>query len=258
MRHYPAGCPLDEPSSITLYARSPYDMGNETLVNVPIAALIDVYPDVNEVFFPYDVVLVMDIDSFKQIDKSLFGQQSLKQAAVKINVPYGDINTKAIKIAELLSENEVAFQIRTRLDEEKNIEDNLHSTTFFFNVLILFFGALGLLQAVNSINMSIQTRKRDLAILRSIGTDTAELRQVFMWEATAYSILPIVLSLPVSFVATLMFKLLFKNLSLHIALRWIPYINIMILNLPLIIVIFAVYSYHSYKINKMTSLNTIY
>ena len=87
-----------------------------------------------------------------------------------------------------------------------------HSTTFFFNVLILFSAALGLLQAIkNSINMSIQneeTRSCDPALNwhghRRIETG-------FMWEATAYSILPIVLSLPVSFVTTPIFKLLLKK-----------------------------------------------
>ncbi len=231
--------PLADSSSLTLCARSPYDMENSTEITIPITATTALYPEVDGTYFPYDVVVMLNQEEYLKVDETLYGDESMSMAAVKLYVPYDDIEASVEQIATILDSSE--YKITTRIDREQAAKDSLRSTEQFFNILITFFGLLGLLNAVNHINTSLESRKRELAILRSIGMDKKEEGYVFLWEAAVYSALPLVLSFPVVGVVALLFKAIFERVSFVGLFGQLSWIWIIASILPIVVVIFVIY-----------------
>ena len=58
-------------------------------------------------------------------------------------------------------------------------------------VLAGFFGGLALLTVVHVMLTSVQNRRKDLAILRSIGADRGWIARAVHWQATTFTLLPV-------------------------------------------------------------------
>ena len=67
-------------------------------------------------------------------------------------------------------------------------------------VLAGVLAALALLTVSHVMVTSIRTRRRDLAILRSLGADGGWITRAVHWQATVLTIVPVVLGLPIGIV----------------------------------------------------------
>ena len=63
-------------------------------------------------------------------------------------------------------------------------------------VLAGFLGALALLTVVHVMLTSVQSRRKDIAILRSIGADRGWIARAVQWQATTFTLLPVVIGIP--------------------------------------------------------------
>lgn len=237
------GFPFADGKSLTLCARSPYDMENDAEISVPIAAVTGSYPETDSVYFPYNPVIMMNREEYLKVDEALYGDESMSTASVMLHVKYEDIEASVGRISGILdsAESGQEYEITTRLDRERDIRESLRPIERFFNVLIAFFGILGLLNAVNSINTSLEARRRELAILRSIGMDKKEELSMFMWEAAVYGCLPLALSIPIICIAAVLFGFIFKRVTLAAFFGYLSIIGIDLSVIPIVLVIFAVY-----------------
>ncbi len=68
-------------------------------------------------------------------------------------------------------------------------------------VLAVLLGALALLTIVHVMITSLRSRQRDLAVLRALGADRGWVTRAIHWEATAFTVLPLALGIPLGIIA---------------------------------------------------------
>jgi ABC-type antimicrobial peptide transport system permease subunit len=237
--------PLNDISSVTLSARSAYDIENERTAVVPIAAVTDVYPDLGDVYFKYFLVIVIGIDEFLSYDEALYGDQSLRSANLSLNLPEDEIEACTQKIAEIMqdSDTEIAWY-NTLINDKQAVEENIRPIEQFFYILILFFGLLGLINALNSIRASLESRRRDFELLRSTGLDERQELGIYLWEAAFFSAAPILAAIPVAVVMLIVLKaFLFKALPVSGWLGRLSPLLLLSAALPWMAVVFATYCF---------------
>jgi len=67
-------------------------------------------------------------------------------------------------------------------------------------LLALLVGALAVLTVVHVMATSVHNRRRDLAVLRSLGADGRWITRAVHWQATAFSLVPLALGVPVGLI----------------------------------------------------------
>ena len=67
-------------------------------------------------------------------------------------------------------------------------------------VLAAFLGALALLTVVYVMLSSVQSRRKDVAILRSIGADRGWIARAVQWQATIFTLLPVAIGIPLGLI----------------------------------------------------------
>lgn len=67
-------------------------------------------------------------------------------------------------------------------------------------VLAAFLGALALLTVVHVMLTSVQSRRKDVAILRSIGADGGWIARAVYWQATTFTLLPVAIGIPLGLI----------------------------------------------------------
>jgi len=94
------------------------------------------------------------------------------------------------------------------------------------SLLAALVGALGVLSVVHVMVTSVRHRRRDVALLRSLGADSRWITRAVHWQATTFSLLPLALGVPLGLVAgRLVFGLLADSVgavpSASIPLLWL-------------------------------------
>jgi ABC-type lipoprotein release transport system permease subunit len=93
-------------------------------------------------------------------------------------------------------------RISKRLDSEAGQEDppgsiiNIARVRRIPALLALLLAALALLTLAHTLIMSIQRRRRDLAVLRAIGADRHWISRAVHWQATLLTALPLIFGIP--------------------------------------------------------------
>ncbi|HVE45617.1 MAG TPA: FtsX-like permease family protein [Acidimicrobiales bacterium] len=77
-------------------------------------------------------------------------------------------------------------------------------------VLAGLVGALAVLTVVHVMVTSVRHRRRDVAVLRSLGADSRWISRVVHWQATTFSLVPLALGVPIGLVAG---RLLFRTFA---------------------------------------------
>lgn len=238
------GFPLADINRITLHARSPYDMENEQEVSLPIAAVSECYPEFDTVFSPYDMVIVLELDEFERIDGTLYGDQSMRSASILLNADddvLGRIKEQVEEILDSSFEGSI-YSITTKLDKMQRIDENLRSNEQFILIMVAFFGVLSLLNAANSIKASLESRRHELDLMWSIGFDQIDERKMFLWEASAYSLLPAVFSILIAALVGVFLKcFVMRMAAFGTVLKEFQWGGMCLSILSVVIVIFAVY-----------------
>jgi hypothetical protein len=68
-------------------------------------------------------------------------------------------------------------------------------------VLAVLLGALALLTMIHALVVSIQSRRRDVAVLRALGADRRWVARTVHWQATVLTVVPLVVAIPLGLLA---------------------------------------------------------
>lgn len=215
---------------LTLEAKSPYDMTNSICTAVKIGAFSQIYPALDTVFFPYDVVLVAAADTFYNVITELRGDSYPRQVITMLNIPYEDITKKSDEIAGILSGDgaDPEWNITTRIDSEREFNENSKSIIAFFMSLILFFGVAGVTGTVVAISGNLDLRTRDFMLLRSQGMTPEGLEKMLLYEIRYFTLIPPVVSFPAAIIFTAVVLPLFNNATLGAVILNLPYIKMLL------------------------------
>jgi len=133
---------------------------------------------------------------------------------------------------------------RLAKSDKEAVEENIRPIEQFFYILILFFGLLGLINALNSIRASLESRRRDFELLRSTGLDERQELGIYLWEAAFFSAAPILAAIPVAVVMLIVLKaFLFKALPVSGWLGRLSPLLLLSAALPWMAVVFATYCF---------------
>lgn len=101
----------------------------------------------------------------------------------------------------------------------------------------LILGLIGIFNFVNVMSVGIMTRKRELAILESVGMSKVQMRSMLRNEGLGYAIITIVCSLTIGNIITYILFLLFKNVEKYAQFTY-PLIPILLMYITISLICF--------------------
>lgn len=235
--------PLDNTEKIRVNGRTPYNLENENYTELEIAGKSQVYPKLDTVFFPYDVVLILPLEEYRELDEKIYGDSSMKVSTVLLHVPENELGyvKERLYADEGLNQSEYLL-VHTRQDEIDSVNAGLSSTETFFTIMIVFCGALGVCGTVNSIASNITARRDDIALLCDIGLDKGEERKMFLWEALSFLVIPFFVSILLTAAVAFVYRLfIFNEVTISMALRYMKPTVCIVSDVCIAVAIFAVY-----------------
>ncbi len=115
---------------------------------------------------------------------------------------------------------------------------------------------IGITSVFNTINTSIALRRKEFAILRSVGLNKKGFNRMIRFESLFYGLKALIYSLPVSFVIIYIFHRIFGNV-ISFSEMLIPWTSIIICIIGVFVITFLTMAYSSSKIKKENILDAI-
>lgn len=115
------------------------------------------------------------------------------------------------------------YEIWNILDSEIE-KDMINKVVYLITFSIVFFlGAIGISNAYSSINNNLRNRRREFAMLKSIGITRDDLRKMLNLEGIYYSIYPFIYSIPLGIMILIFISKVNKVFSLKDFLMFLDY-----------------------------------
>lgn len=150
------------------------------------------------------------------------------------------------------SDNYQVIDITSGIQEAKNLVVVIGIFLYGFITLVTL---IGVTSVFNTINTSIALRRKEFAVLRSIGLTPKGFNKMIRFESILYGLKTLLYGLPVSLVIVFIFHKIFGGISEGQIL--IPWTAIIISILGVFIITFLTMMYASKKIKKENILDAI-
>ena len=144
-----------------------------------------------------------------------------------------------------------------------NIDANLKQMNYFFTLVAIFLygfitviALIGITNIFNTITTNMNLRKREFAILKSIGMTTPEFNRMVRLESIFYGTKSLLIGIPIGIVLSyLIYYYLAKS---DLIMRFeIPWGSILITTIVVFILIFVIMKYSLKKISRQNVIETI-
>lgn len=120
---------------------------------------------------------------------------------------------------------------------------------------IIVITLIGITNIFNTLTTSVELRKQEFAILKSVGMTTNEFNRMIRLESLFMGIKGLLYGLPIGTILSLILcKLLSRNVPIQIKF---PIVQILIATIGVFILLFIIMSYSVKKINKQNTIETI-
>ena len=161
------------------------------------------------------------------------------------------------KVDELLHQDILDVSIRT--DNIKQTMQEQYNTLLAYKIILYGFVVLitliGVTSVINTINMSVTLRKKEFAMLRSIGLTPSEFNKMIIFECLLFGLKSLIYGISVSLIITYLFHLSFNKMVKTSLI--IPYTSIIIAILGIFIIVLMTMWYATKKIKKENILDII-
>lgn len=144
-----------------------------------------------------------------------------------------------------------------------NVKDNLKMIINMIIVIkILLYGfvslvtLIGVTSVLNTINTSIQLRRREFAILRSVGLTPKGFNKILFFESLFFGLKSLIYALPTSFLIILLFHAILSGVITFESLL-IPWNSVLICVIAVFIIVILCNYYASSKIKKENILESL-
>lgn len=158
------------------------------------------------------------------------------------------------KVASLRQENYVTYyNIREESETNRNLVIAIKLLVYGFISLITI---IGLTSVFNTITTSISLRKREFAILRSIGLTSKGFNKMLFFESLFFGIKSLIYAIPLSLIVTLLIHLSMSNV-ISLSNIIIPYSSIIIAILFDFLIVLITMLYSGNKLKKQNIIDEI-
>ena len=184
----------------------------EVLANVEIAALTDQVPTGVSTAYPGGVDLIVPMDALDEL--GFIAEETSPVISLATSDP---MKTEA----EILEVDEAGVSIMNVFQQRQQQEQLILLMSVFTYGFITLISLISIANIFNTISTSIQLRKREFAMLRSVGMTPKGFDKMIRYESLFYGVKALVYGLPISFAAMLaMHFALGQTFSYGFAVPW--------------------------------------
>ena len=163
------------------------------------------------------------------------------------------VATEIRKILGVTIDNNAVYDITEAMQQEKNLVTVIKIFLYGFITLVTL---IGVTSVFNTINTSIALRRKEFAVLRSIGLTPKGFNKMIRFESLFYGLKALLYALPVSLGIVFLFHLSFGNIASYSDIM-IPWTSIGIAIVGVFVITFVTMMYASKKIKKENILDAI-
>lgn len=224
--------------------------------HLSIGYITDKYPELGECFTLFTVGIVIPMEVYQEF-VSHFNQEKtmnslFTSAIIKTD---GTIDKPLKEIESILSENYSSGDYKMNDILAKRTFDDisrkmLTTITYFLTFLLV---VIGLLNTFSTVTNSMQMRKKEFAMLRSVGIAPKEFFKLFVYEALYFTFIPLLTSIIFSTILIIMFL---NSMEIYF-MEYIKYIPVMPFIIYTFIVLACVLGIYVYSFKSVEKDNIV-
>lgn len=213
---------MKEGDEIVLYEKVEDEMNTNYKFNCKVGNVTDISPG-NLKMNRYSLAFIVPMSSYMKIIHNFKPERMLETNIMSIDLLVGDeasqgVNDKLTQICNSYLGSE-DFRIWSLL-KEKNYEALIQrAVAISVFAVALMLGLIGIFNAFSTISNNLRLRRREFAMLRSVGITRKELNKMLMLEGIFFALIPITISIPVVlFICFYMLRLTLVTWSEYISI----------------------------------------
>ncbi|WP_229768470.1 ABC transporter permease [Tissierella pigra] len=194
---------IKEGSQMWLYEKIDDSMRTNNNFDIKISDITDKYPtEINS--NRYNLALIVPMEKYIKIVDDFSSERILESNRMSISLLVGDdasprVKKELIQIASSYLGAE-DFSIWTLLEEKNHKELVQQAIKISISAIALMIGIIGIFNAFSIVTNNMRLRKKEFAMLRSIGLTPKGLNKMLTLEGLLFALMPILISIPIVFI----------------------------------------------------------
>jgi ABC-type antimicrobial peptide transport system permease subunit len=139
----------------------------------------------------------------------------------------------------------------SRMETHQSMADSKTNSFIMSGVMALIIGSIGIMNFINVMSVGVMARKREFAILESIGMSKKQLRQMLIYEGLGYGLITLVLAALLGNAIAYGNYLLLSNQWVFLTFTY-PYMPVLIIGLIILLICIITPEIAYRGISKMT------
>lgn len=194
---------IEEGSQMCLHEKVDDAMYTNNNFNIKIKDTTDKYPtEINS--NRYSLALIVPMEKYVKIVGDFLPERILESNRMSIDLLVGDDASPRIKkeLTQIASSylGSEDFNIWTLLEEKNHKELVQEAIKISVFAIALMIGIIGVFNAFSIVSNNMRLRKKEFAMLRSIGLTPKGLNKMITLEGLLFALMPIIISIPVVFI----------------------------------------------------------
>lgn len=191
---------IKEGDELVLNEKVEKDMNTNYKFKAKVGAVTEVSPGELETN-KYSICYIVPMKTYQQTVSNFMPERMLEYSVMGIDLLVGDKASPSVKkelnkiCSSYLGSDD--FSIWTLLEEKNHdalIQKSISISVF---AVALMIGLIGIFNAFSTISNNLRLRKREFAMLRSVGLTPKGLNKILMLEGLFFAVTPIVVSTPI-------------------------------------------------------------
>lgn len=166
-----------------------------------VGAVTGQYPMLDQYHYPLDLVVIVPMDTYEGIVQELSMERALdyQNITYKMNIPREQLAVARQQAGEILNQYMPPedYSITTLLSREKSNREAIRTIELLVGGFAILLGCIGVTGAFSTVSGNLSARRREFAILRSMGLSPHGMKRMLRLEGLYFGLFPFLLSIPV-------------------------------------------------------------
>lgn len=229
--------------------------------SITVGAITQQEPELDNRIYPFSLAVIVPMETYEEIVQSFTPERVLSYQRLFNNmyIPREHL-AEAQNQANLILSNYLPkedWKTTSLIDNEKQKEQSVRSMELMVNGLAIFIGLIAISGAFSSVSSNLIARKREFAVLRSTGLTLNGMNKLLNLESFFFSMLPIILSLPILIGTISIMLYQVKSVTLGMFITHVPWGYIALCTLLNIGVVWLAYQITGNKLKKENIISAI-
>lgn len=235
---------------INLYYDEHYDTTTTNECSIEIAKITTEKPMGLNEYSSGNAYLIID----EQLGKSILGEEQMQKIRAYMYIDSKDANKTQEEIEKILENTEYSL---TNSAEDAKMMNSLYTlVAIFLYGFITVIALIGITNIFNTITTNMNLRRREFAMLKSIGMTKKEFNRMIRLESFFYGMKSLIIGIPIG--CALSYGIYKVLMSGDLIIRYkLPISAILISAIAVFLLITTIMKYSINKINKQNIIETI-